>query len=69
VFWRCLSGIARDPILSRISGTTPGELGAEFYLKLVSYVALPVLGLLASAFPSISNFLFSWIEPTLEAIR
>jgi hypothetical protein len=32
---------------------------------------MPQVGtsLRASAFPSISNFLFSWIEPTLEAIH
>lgn len=69
VLWRCLSGMERDPILSRMAGTTPGQLSSEFYLKLVSYVGLPVLGLLASEFPSISNFLFSWIQPTLEALH
>ncbi|HTS76854.1 MAG TPA: hypothetical protein VMG40_11655 [Bryobacteraceae bacterium] len=69
VLWRCLSGIERDPILSRIEGTKPEELNAEFYFKLIGYGALPVLGLLASEFPSIANFLFSWIEPTLAALR
>ncbi len=67
--WRCLAGIERDPILSRIEGTKAEQLSAEFYFKLLAYGALPVLGLLASEFPSIANFLFSWIEPTLAALR
>jgi len=69
VLWRCLSGIERDPIISRIEGTKPGQLNFEFYFKLAGYVALPVAGLLAAEFPSIANFLFSWIEPTLTAVK
>jgi hypothetical protein len=61
--------LERDPIISRIAGSKPGELGAAFYLKLARYGALPVLGLLASQFPSISSLLLSWIEPALEALN
>ncbi len=66
---RCVAQMERDPILSRIAGTHPGELGADFYLKMARYGALPVLGVLASQFPSISNFLLSWVEPALEALK
>ena len=66
---RFLAQMERDPILSRISGSTVGELNKEFYLKAGSYGALPILGLLAAQFPSISNLLFSWIQPSLEAIH
>jgi len=69
VMFRCLAGMERDPILSRLGNTTPGELDTEFYFKLAGYGALPVLGLLASEFPSISNFLFSWVQPALEALK
>jgi hypothetical protein len=65
----CMVELERDPILSRIAGTKPGELSGTFYLKLARYGALPVLGLLAWQFPWISNFLFSWIEPALEALQ
>jgi hypothetical protein len=58
----------RDPTLSRITNTNAGELGADFWLRIVSFAALPVLGLLAAQFPEISNFLFSWIQPTLDAL-
>jgi hypothetical protein len=69
VLWKCLSGIEKDPILSKIAGTTPGKLNLEFYLKFAAYGALPLVGLLASQFPSISGFLFSWVEPSLEAMK
>jgi hypothetical protein len=69
ILGRCMAEIERDPILSRIAGTKPGELSAAFYLKLARYGALPVLGLLASQFPSISNVLMSWVEPALEALQ
>jgi hypothetical protein len=66
---RCMVQMERDPILSRIAGTKPGELGAAFYLRLARYGALPFLGLLARQFPSISNTLLSAIQPALEALK
>jgi len=69
VIWTCMSGMERDPIISRIGGTEPGKLNTEFYFKLIGYGGLPLLGLLASQFPSISNFLLSSIEPALEALK
>ena len=66
---RCMIQMERDPILSRIAGTKPGQLGAMFYLKLALYGALPVLGLLARQFPAISNTLLSGIQPALEALK
>jgi len=65
----CLAGLERDPVLSRMAGSDPGKLNTGFYLKILAYGALPALGLLASEFPSISNFLLSWVEPTLEAFK
>jgi hypothetical protein len=69
VLWRCMSGMERDMILSRIAGSNEGELNPGFYLKFLSYGALPALTLLASEFPSISNFLYSWVEPTVKALH
>jgi hypothetical protein len=65
----CLVGIERNPILSRIAGSKPGQLNTKFYWNIVAYGTLPGLSLLASEFPSISNFLLSWVEPTLEAFK
>ena len=65
----CLAGLERDTILSRMTGSDPGKFNSGFYLKIAAYGGLPALSLLASEFPSISNFLLSWVEPTLEALK
>lgn len=65
----CLVGLERDPILSRMAGSEPGKLNTGFYLKIAAYGGLPAISLLASVFPAISNFLLSWVEPTLEAFK
>lgn len=59
----------RDSILSRTTATEPGKLDAGFFAKLVSVVSVPLIGLLASLFPELSNFLFSWLEPGLQAFK
>jgi hypothetical protein len=69
IVWQCMSGIERDVVLSRLSGTDEGELNKGFYLKLISYGALPLVSVLASQFPTISKFLFSWVQPALEALQ
>jgi hypothetical protein len=59
----------RDPILSRLTETSAGELGWDFYVKFISAGAIPVFGLLASQFPAFNNVLFSWLEPALQALK
>jgi hypothetical protein len=59
----------RDAILSRLTSTTAGELGWDFWLKFISAGAIPVFSLLAVQFPEISKFLFSWLEPAVQAIK
>ena len=59
----------RDPTLSRITNTTPGELGIDFWIRIISFTAVPLLSLLASQFPSISGSLFSWLQPALQALK
>jgi hypothetical protein len=59
----------KDTTLSRITNTVPGELGADFWFKLVGVGLVPLLGLLATVFPGISDFVFSWLRPGLQSIR
>jgi hypothetical protein len=59
----------REVILSRLTSTEPGELGLDFWIKFGSAAALPVFSLLAAQFPSINQFLFSWLEPALQAMK
>ena len=63
------ASINRDPILSRTINERPGRLDVDFLWKTASMVGIPILGLLASQFPEVSNFLFSWIEPGLNTVK
>jgi hypothetical protein len=58
----------RDATLSRITDTNPGELGLAFWLKMGTFILVPTLGLLAAQFPEINGFLFSWLEPAMQAV-
>jgi hypothetical protein len=59
----------KDAILSRLADTQPGKLDSAFYTRLVSYGALPLLTVMASQFPAIGRFLFSWVQPAIEALH
>jgi predicted protein tyrosine phosphatase len=59
----------RDATLSHVTNTNPGELGSEFWFKVVGYGAAPVLGLITQIFPEWSGFLFSWLQPGLSSLR
>lgn len=59
----------RETILSRLTSTAPGELGLDFWIKFASAAAIPVFSLLAAQFPGINQFLFSWLEPALQAMK
>jgi hypothetical protein len=59
----------REAMLSRLTSKGTGELGWDFWLKLASAGAIPVFSLLAVQFPEINQFLFSWLEPALEAVK
>jgi hypothetical protein len=63
------SQMDKDAILSRITDTEPGKLDKEFYLRIISVGALPLLTVLASLFPEIGRFLFSWVQPAVEALH
>ncbi len=63
------SQMHRDATLSHLTNTQPGELGSEFWLKLVGFGIGPVLGLLASVFPEFSSFFFSWLQPGLNSVK
>lgn len=59
----------RDEILSRTTETASGKLDADFFTKILSMVGIPLITLIASQFPEVSNALFSWLEPGLSAMR
>jgi hypothetical protein len=63
------ASINRDAILSRATNHTPGHLDLDFYLKTVSLIGIPLIDFVASQFPEVSSFLFSWIEPGMAAAK
>ncbi len=63
------AGLDRDSTLSHITNTEPGTLGAHFWLRMASFIGVPAMGLIVSQFPEITDFVFSWIEPTMSAMK
>jgi len=59
----------RDSTLSHITNTNPGELGSEFWFKIVGFGAAPFIGLITTIFPDLSGFLFSWLQPGLTSLK
>jgi hypothetical protein len=63
------AGMERDEILSYIADTKPGQLGAEFWVKLAGFLVVPVIGVLTTQFPSITDTVLKWLQPGLDAIK
>ncbi len=59
----------RDATLSKITNTKVGELGADFWMRTGSFVALPVASFVAAQFPQIGSMVSSWLEPALRALQ
>ncbi len=59
----------KDAIISRITNTDEGKLGAEFWFRLAALVSVPLLSLLAAKFPEIGGFIFSWLAPASQAFK
>lgn len=58
-----------NPLLSRITNTKPGELGLDFWVRLGTFVFVPLLTVLSVQFPEINSFLFSWLQPALQSVK
>jgi hypothetical protein len=59
----------RDTTLSHITDTHPGELGSDFWIRMGSFVALPLFTLFTSQFPSVNRLFYSWIRPAIESLN
>jgi hypothetical protein len=59
----------RDATLSHVTNTRPGELGPEFWIKIVGFGVAPLIGLLTRIFPGITEFVFSWLQPGLSSLK
>jgi hypothetical protein len=61
--------MCRDATLSRIASTNPGELGLSFWVKMIGLGAGPLLALLTTLFPSMTDFIVSFLQPGAQAIK
>ena len=66
---RVYADMHRDSTLSHLTNTKPGELGTEFWFKIVGFGLAPLIGLLARIFPGITDFIFSWLQPGLASLK
>jgi hypothetical protein len=64
-----LAQMSRDATLSYITDTNPGELGGHFWVQLITFGVGPFLGLLTTLFPSITDFVSSWLQPSMQALK
>lgn len=63
------AGMHRDATLSYVTDTSPGELGGEFWRQVFTFGVGPLIGLLTTLFPSITDFVVSWLQPGAQAIK
>lgn len=66
---KVFSEMSRDATLSRLTDTPVGQVGGDFYFKLIAAGALPLLTVVASHFPGVGRFLFSWVQPAFSALH
>lgn len=59
----------RNPILSRITDTKVNELGWDFYLRIVSYGALPIIAWLTYQFPDIGSLVSKFVQPGVPVVK
>jgi hypothetical protein len=69
VILRVYAQMHRDATLSHVTNTRPGELGTDFWLKIVTFGIAPLLGLLTTIFPQLTDFVFGWLQPGLKSIQ
>jgi len=59
----------KDAALSRLTSTPEGELGLDFWVQFIAAGAVPVLGLLAVQFPTVSRILSGFLQPALQSVK
>ena len=59
----------RNPLLSRITDTSPNKLGIDFFIRIAAFGAVPVLTWLAYQFPEIGGNLLRIVQPGLQVMK
>jgi hypothetical protein len=68
IIW-VFSQMHHSAILRRITDTETNGLGWDFYLRLVTFGAVPVLTWLAYQFPELGVSLYRFVQPGLEGMK
>jgi hypothetical protein len=63
------ASMLRDATLSYVTDTNPGELGWQFWGRLLTFGLGPLIALLTTLFPSLTDFLVSWVQPGSQALK
>lgn len=61
--------MSRDATLSHIANTNPGELGWNFWVKMATFGIGPLIGLLTTLFPSMTDIVVSFLQPGTQAFK
>jgi hypothetical protein len=61
--------LSRNPVLSRLTQTVPGQVtwDRSFVTNVLTYTALPALTLVTSQVPNLGAALFAWLDPLVKA--
>ena len=59
----------RNPILSRITDSEPNQLGWDFYFRVISFGALPVLAWVAYQFPDVGSVIYKFLQPGVPIVK
>jgi hypothetical protein len=62
------AAMERDETLSHITNTKPGHLSGEFWLRTAGFLAAPVIGVLTTQFPAISESILGFLQPGLVSL-
>jgi hypothetical protein len=62
--------MSRNTILSKLTvAAAEGKSDWGFTTRTVSFAALPLLSMLASHFPFVGRYVFSWLQPALKSLH
>jgi hypothetical protein len=69
VLLNALQQMSHNEILRRVSDTPAGAVDTGLYTRAIAVGALPLLAVVASHFPAVGRFLFSWVQPAIAALH
>jgi len=69
VVYMIFAQMHRDSILSHLTKKTPGELGADFWIRILGFGVVPIFGLVSTQVPGLNRVFFQWLKPMIDALH